>query len=578
MVKTGYVKRCLALMLILMMGITMLPIADSAAKKKATVSMKTKTVDFYAGSTAVKTQIYFNGKSDIPYLDLEEQRASFDQAYALTSPGVTLKAAKKGNKVTWTKKTGDLSFHVVFDFKKNTIYFDDVNGFFRETGLSLVGAEKTNPQYYALFQDSGSYNRYGRAYTINLNKYGVKLLKDKKHEYIPLQTFSDVFMAPTQMIMGYNGECIVTNVGCMLPDDLKEIYYKKTPKKMSKEYTEFNYGELCLALDFLFGPKDIHDIKSFDDFFTETGLGLMIRNQDATSTDVALKMAVNLYFDDMHCGIGTNSADTNQEVYKTETDKLPQGSYRQKMYALEEEVKETRKKYFPDGPLPYQEVGDTAFITFDGFGTDDSQDHTVLPTDADLPVLGKDTIRLVQYAVAKITRAGSPIKRVVLDLSCNEGGEVLTGCYLIAAFLGESNVSMKDAITGASSFFRKKADTNLDGVFDEKDTLANRGLKYYCLTSDFSYSCANMVSCMFKDSGKVTMIGRTTGGGSYCVQPVSTASGTMFQVSGPKRFSFSRNGDFYDCDRGAVPDFFMDDMSKLYDRNYMVSFLDRIAA
>ena len=582
MQRSSFVKRGVALLLILVMGITLMPMADSAAAKKttATVKMKAKSIDTYVFASMNKTssKVYFNGKSDIPYLDLEEQRAEIQESYNTDNPGATIKAKTKGDKLIWTKKANGLSFRVIFNFKKNTIYFDDVNGFFREAGSSLVGVDSAHPPYNVLMEDSGSYNRYGRSYTINLNKYGVKLLKDKKREYIPMQTYSDVFMAPTLMTLCYNGKCILITTSTSLPDDLKEIYYKSAPKKMSKEYAAFNYGELCLALDFLYGPKETHDIKSFDEFFTETGLAQYIKSQDATQTDIALKTAINLYFDDGHCYLGTNSSNTDREAYKAVTDGIPMGAYKEKMNIMRTELIETRKQYFPDGFIPYQEIGDTAFITFDSFTMDDEKDHTVLPTDEELPELGADTFRLIQYAVGKITRENSPIKRVVLDLSVNGGGKVVTACYLIAAFLGNSSIALKDINTGAMSLVRKKADTNLDGKFDEKDTLAGRGLKFYCLTSEFSYSCANMVSCMFKDSGKVTLIGRTTGGGSCCVQPLSTASGTLLSISGSKRFSFSRNGDFYDCDRGAIPDFYMDDMSKLYDRNYMVGFLDRIAA
>ena len=74
----------------------------------------------------------------------------------------------------------------------------------------------------------------------------------------------------------------------------------------------------------------------------------------------------------------------------------------------------------------------------------------------------------------------------------------------------------------------------------------------------------------------MTLIGRTSGGGSCEVRHFSTASGSVFQVSGRRRISFSKNGGFYDVDRGADPDVYMEDMSKLYDRKYMNTVLDGI--
>ena len=85
-----------------------------------------------------------------------------------------------------------------------------------------------------------------------------------------------------------------------------------------------------------------------------------------------------------------------------------------------------------------------------------------------------------------------------------------------------------------------------------------------------------MVPSRFKDSGKVTLIGQTTGGGSCSLGFMSTASGSYFQISSPYQFSFLKNGSFYDVDRGADPDVYVKDIAKLYDRKYAASFIDKI--
>ena len=96
----------------------------------------------------------------------------------------------------------------------------------------------------------------------------------------------------------------------------------------------------------------------------------------------------------------------------------------------------------------------------------------------------------------------------------------------------------------------------------------------YLADADQSYSSANLVPSIMKDSDKVTLIGRTSGGGSCAVQPLTTASGTLFQISGPQRISFTINGGVYDTDRGAEPDIYIDDINKIYDRKYVNSVLD----
>ena len=407
---------------------------------------------------------------------------------------------------------------------------------------------------------------------IDLNKYGIKLLKDKKKFYIPVQTYSDLFITRHFLMQVFNGESLFIVEGSSL-DDMEETYKSARKTTFSKAFAEFNYGELCLLFDYLYGLKETHGIKSFDEFFTNTGLAAQIKSRDSIGTDLALYKAMNIFFDDMHCIFECPSWNTDYDSFMSQKSTIPQGAFRIRINKDWEELNTFREKQAPNGLPPYEEVGDTAYITFDGFNYDPTSDLSVLPTDADLPNLQNNTARLVQYVVNKITGENSPVKNVVIDLSLNGGGDFLSAMYLLAAFLGTSSLSTRDMLTGAQSMINYRVDTNLDGIFDEKDTLAGKGLNLYCLTSGFSYSCANTVASMFKDSGKVTLIGRTTGGGACAIGYGSSASGAMFRMSGPERASFSKNGGFYDVDRGAEPDVYMKDMSKLYDREYMNTFI-----
>ena len=75
-------------------------------------------------------------------------------------------------------------------------------------------------------------------------------------------------------------------------------------------------------------------------------------------------------------------------------------------------------------------------------------------------------------------------------------------------------------------------------------------------------------------SQKVTLIGRTTGGGSCVVQPMTTAYGTVFQISAAHRMSFLKNGSFYDIDQGVDPDIYVDHIENLYNRTAMTEFIN----
>ena len=111
-----------------------------------------------------------------------------------------------------------------------------------------------------------------------------------------------------------------------------------------------------------------------------------------------------------------------------------------------------------------------------------------------------------------------------------------------------------------------------DAGKEENDTVGT-GYKLYCLTSNCSFSCGNLVPAACKSSGKVTLVGQTTGGGSCVVLPCTTAAGTVFQISGSMQISIIQNGSFYNTDSGIVPHFFLDKPESYYDRPALAEYL-----
>ena len=81
---------------------------------------------------------------------------------------------------------------------------------------------------------------------------------------------------------------------------------------------------------------------------------------------------------------------------------------------------------------------------------------------------------------------------------------------------------------------------------------------------------------MFKQSGKVTLMGRTSGGGSCMVQNLSTAWGASFSISAPRRMSFMKNSSLYDIDRGADLDYTISTPAKYYDRQTLTDYINSL--
>ena len=222
---------------------------------------------------------------------------------------------------------------------------------------------------------------------------------------------------------------------------------------------------------------------------------------------------------------------------------------------------------------PYEEIGDTAYITFDSFTHPAEEiDYMSEPKEDEL----YDTIRLIQYSRDKILRPDSPVKNVVMDLSINGGGAAPTAAYVIAFYLGLGDLSLVNTMTGAAGVAAYQIDSNRDGEFTADDHLSLKDLNLYCLISPVSFSSGNLVPNAFMTSPRVALLGMTSGGGSCGVQPLTTAGGSIIQISGCKRISIFKNGSFYDIDRGATPDFGIAKIADFYDREALTEYIDNL--
>jgi hypothetical protein len=358
-------------------------------------------------------------------------------------------------------------------------------------------------------------------------------------------------------------------------DAAKSLYtpYMSAPKaKRSDALVAYGYRELCLMLDSFYGLKESHNISSFHYLFLETGLENGLADPDATKADNAIADMVSTWLDDGHSRFSGVSylAESSPESSPGLSSMVRES---QGNYAI------AARKQYPEASEHYYEVGNTAYVTFDNFtiSTDDDEDDVAdyygLAEKGELP---DDTIGIIAKAHQQITRENSPVKNVVLDLSCNSGGAAVTAAFTLGWFLGDAQVSVRNTFTNSESTMVYRADVNLDHEFDEKDTLAGRGLNVYCLTSPSSFSCGNLVPWAFKADGRVTLLGKVTGGGACVVFNRASAWGTSFQISGPMRLSFVKNGSYYDVDRGVDPDHIIDSYDHFYNRELLTDYINSL--
>jgi hypothetical protein len=147
----------------------------------------------------------------------------------------------------------------------------------------------------------------------------------------------------------------------------------------------------------------------------------LLSSKAAVSSAALMKLS-NWHFEDFHSGFVSPSSYAGKGSVKTTYSPDMMAQANAFSFYLNKRISSLGKT-----PDSYSEQGDTAFVTFDHF-TGLAGDYYTTPVtevpklEADPNAQAPDTFAVVTYAHSQITRTGSPIKNVVIDLSCNGGG------------------------------------------------------------------------------------------------------------------------------------------------------------
>ena len=576
------------------------------------------TYPFYLESLDVQWPeefpLYFlDGVEDIPYVELRDFAQILEWFYPQSEDGLwpeyslTVDVNEETRMVSYERENG---YSVIFNFDNGRIVWPDHLGFHSgATGfhIDMMGHSGFDDQGRPYLLSRGAAReRAGILSMIDLKEYGIPMVAQDDLWLLPMQTLSSFFLSQDYRALLFNQKCLIfaspmdmqQDVFGLLPevtervkerqeelgrelttDEQREIFLElmeeqKTKPSLPNLYRDadrgsrspslcdYGFRELCMDLDCLYGLKDAHHIDSFMNFFLETGLAEDLMSPDPNVADLAMSYFAASWMDDGHTSVYVPSylaEDLTNVTYS--------GFTATSMVGIMTSLSEARSAH-PESSQGYYEVGDTAFVTFNSFSlTDDADYYDAFDRD-ELP---DDTIALIIKAHQQIRREDSPIRNVVIDLSLNGGGAVPAALYVLGWCLGDAPMSIRHQFSGAETTAIYRADVNLDRQFDESDTISD--LNVFCVTSPMSFSCGNLVPWAFKEDGRVKLLGSMTGGGSCAILPLTTAWGTCFNISGPYRISFLKNGAYYDVDQGVEPDVVIIHPEHYCDREALAEFV-----
>lgn len=509
------------------------------------------------------------------------------------------------------------------DAKKDTIsipnYYDFGTNFFGgdESLLSLNG--KIPISIYDSQLDV-------TPFVFELSKYGFKIFGGVDDVYVPLPVVTSILWYSGEIYV-YNGKSLIKN-GTNFSSDFEDDWRKTDERpgelvKLSCNLLRFNHDYLYGRPGY-YGFAD----KDYDGFISEAeeaevyaadklDFETLIRTH-APSVYTALKSnsyttyikegllpLFNKVYGDVHTGMTAPRVSTIEDlqnfkitsdnakefysgkmyrfieggikIFKDEqgnsrrsSDNLVEGVTRYTLPGAAYKANSEGKKIFY---VSFSEDNSTAVIHFDCFENMDTNGwekwYAKKKADPDYsenyPV---DPLGLFYYAFDIIKAKedeGKTVKNIVIDVSVNTGGSVMTSGALISFFcsdgtnkaiLTDQNPSASDDKTLSAIKVLYTIDLNLDGKIDSEDSklCKERKEKYNIaiLTGPPTFSSANLFAVMAKDAG-YKIIGERSSGGSCCITSFSTVDGFSYDFSSSSRAA-DKNGSYMNVERGAAVD------------------------
>ena len=557
---------------------------------------------------------FFDGCMDIPYCSVEAivRLLNFMTDFKMESGRTTYRALEEARLLSLGEEE-DPDCEVFYIKRENgslVLFDDDVNmlwinnrdlfmvaphalsggdivtadGLYHEEDGSIRWNNDDDRPFVNLYRrvPTHSFKREGESTSVFLSEYDISMVVYDDQLYLPLATVSDILMpAP----ITFNSEALfvtrddlnntVTNAEGLTQYDL---FYRPAKRERSAELARFTYNELCLMLDHCYGLKEEHGVTNgFDQYFIAAGLEGDLKSTDPIVFTNALYQVLDGYFGDRHSGLTSASFYAGSDFQASGDNSSITWDDSKQLYDRFKKAREaagiTADDQIRDG---YYEIGDTAFVTFDSFISAHKDYYDTSLYDHFHDIYMTDTISLVIWAHNRIHRQDSPIRKVVIDLSCNGGGHLNACMYIASWVLGAANLSIEDVSNGAQYTTVYWVDVDLDGKCLKDDELGVNYLDVYCLVNGNTFSSGNLLAALFKQDGRVTLVGQTTGGGACTVRNISAADGTLFSISSNYRMSIVKNGAFYNIDRGVEADIPLRKPASFYDRPALVEYLDTI--
>ncbi len=480
------------------------------------------------------------------YVDEPTEEKNEDGTYTITNPKGTM----------------------IIDPEKDTLHFDSFEDFI-SAKENAEGTELDAPyiREYAPVNEGET-----NGLDLDLSPYKIDILEHEGKTYFPVSSIGLLVSATYNTAVYCNDEIYFVHCADIV---MGNCYFQNSAPyntlKRSKDLAELTYNDLCFAVDKFYGRPAQAEIasmleeKSFDEMLDEYNDDTrrakeLLLSESMTDYIIGTAYLGQVFSDGGHTAInypavlailtpGTAVYDELNRLFDEE-DFRDANAVKYVMSSLNSSHKATNMSEFRSGKYKDYDLvkswddksasklyvtGDTAVFAFDSF-INEAVYHFKWSLD---------------YAKEK------GIKRFVIDLSCNSGGNAAVVMYIMAMITNQDKDSYTTSyrnlqtLTGNITRIDHDMDLNLDGEINDLDKSVYYDFEYAFITSGISYSCGNLLPCLARDAG-FPILGERSGGGACSLLIAYTPETFFYTLSSYNKFI---TADGNDVDSGAELDF-----------------------
>ena len=517
-------------------------------------------------STETAAVRFYEDLPSVPYMSVTDFYNRFYLINTDLKEGMSF--VRDGGTYTVTNICDDKA---VFDVDAETIVIDNM-GRFIKLACDLKSAESSgmDPDYPYSMTSFQTDPEEATPKTLSLADYDIDLRGDETGVYAPLPTIADIFTAADGYYVVYSGEKLYVRdaIGLYFYSVMEEDpdYLPAIKKDRSGDMVEYAYNELCFNMDLWYGRPGLEFIhkeletKQLDEVLTEQFpeiKEMLLAKDFETYFGGLIHLYAGLLFDGGHTGMSCNALQDDEfelatKYFKEVRAKDIGATYN--LYATwrgHETPRMEARESFYNGDY-YVEKGDTAVICFNKFTVDVEGWKNFYAQKGERPFLmedeetGGETYDTVGVVLSGLERAAKnpKIKNIVIDDSCNGGGNDIAMLAIENLMMGEGYVRDRDFINNQYNTKTELFDLNFDGKIDDQDKSPYTEYRYGVLTSDGSFSCGNSFPFFMKEHGAMIMGQKSSGGA--CSIRITSARGIEVQSSVATNCNVTKDGESVD--------------------------------